>query len=282
MKFFDLHCDTPYECYKRSTDLSDRSLAVNKYAAEKFDLLKQCFAIWISEKSENPFLLYKNILNDFNSKIKDIPKNLIPVLTVEGGAVIGSDIEKVYALKSDGIKALTLTWNGKNAIASGANETGGVTAFGKEVINVLNNLKIACDLSHLNRKSFLSAVDMAKYPIATHSCLNEVNFHKRNLSISDVKLIAEKGGIIGICLYPDFLGKDVFENFYKTVFLMLDNGLENSIAIGSDFDGADMTGGIKSTNEIPLLYGFLKQKGIDIKLLDKIFYENAENFFLKL
>ena len=280
MNFFDLHCDTASECFKQSTDFGNMSLAVNFGAAECFEKWYQCFAVFIDDTLDKPYEHYKDVLKLYRENIKSAPDNLTPVLTVEGGALIKKDISRVDELKSDGVSALTLTWNYQNPIASGALTEGGVTDFGKAVINRMNKLNIACDLSHLNHESFLQAVYLAKRPLATHSCLNEVCKHPRNLNLSDVSLIAEKDGIFGICLYPAFLGGNVLQNFYRNVYLLLDKGFENNIAIGSDFDGADMTGGIKSTLEIPILYKYLLNRGISEEQLKKLFFENAYNFFL--
>ena len=54
--------------------------------------------------------------------------------------------------------------------------------------------------------------------------------------------------------------------------------MENNIATGSDFDGADMSGSLCDISKIPFLYANLNEKGIDKSVLDKIFYKNAENY----
>lgn len=231
-----------------------------------------------------PFEFYKNVISRFKEQLhKHCPDNLTPLLTVEGGALLENDVERLDELKSDGIRALTLTWNGKNEIASGALETGGLTDFGRGVINRMNRLKIACDLSHLNRESFFDSLDIAEYPFASHSALCEINEHPRNLDAVQVNELCRRGGIIGLCFYPVFLGGgDVFEKFYRCVYKLLEAGYENNIAVGSDFDGAKQDERLCNVGKIPELYAFLEQKGIEKSFLDKIFYENADNFFLKL
>ena len=59
---------------------------------------------------------------------------------------------------------------------------------------------------------------------------------------------------------------------------MLELGMENNIAIGSDFDGADMSGSLCDISKIPFLYDKLLKKGINKPILDKIFYKNTENY----
>ena len=154
MDFFDLHCDTPTECYNNNCAFLNNNLAVSDEKGSVFDNWHQCFAIWIDDKLYNPYAYYKNVLNDFKAKLKGAKKSLIPLFMVEGGCLLENEAERVYELENDGIRMLTLTWNGENQIASGAYASGGLKPFGRHVIELLNDCKIATDLSHLNRKLF--------------------------------------------------------------------------------------------------------------------------------
>ena len=58
-------------------------------------------------------------------------------------------------------------------------------------------------------------------------------------------------------------------------------GYEDYLSIGSDFDGADMSDKLYDISYIPALYEFLKYKNISENILNKIFFENAYNFFKK-
>lgn len=278
MNYFDLHCDTPYECYFKKQDFLKNSLAVSGEKGAVFDNWKQVFAVWIRDDLDEPYRLYKAILRDFKEKLSNKPDNLTPCFSVEGGAVLEDDTDRLYALKEDGVRILTLTWNGENRIAGGSKTDKGLTDFGKRVIREMNALKMLCDLSHLNEKSFYSAAELADYPLATHSNCKAVFDCPRNLSDNQLKLIAEKGGIVGLCLYPQFLGGEVFDRLYRNIYHLLELGMENSIAIGSDFDGADMAAELCDISKIPLLRAKLHEKGLSETVLGKIFYKNAEKY----
>lgn len=282
MNYFDLHCDTAFELYKRNLPFNNNELSVTAGGEKLFDKWVQTFAVWVADDADNPFTLYKSVLKDIKNKLTTAPHNLTPIFSVEGGAVIGEDISRVGILKQDGIKMLTLTWNGKNAIGGGSKTEKGLTDFGKKVIYKLNDLKIACDLSHLNSKSFYRAVEHAKYPIATHSNCYEICPHTRNLTLEQIKLIAKNQGIIGLTFYPHFLGENVLEKLYQNIYFLCDKGLESHIALGSDFDGGEMNNSLDNIFKIPTLYTYLEGKGLKTSLLDKIFYQNAYNFIAKL
>lgn len=279
MDFFDLHCDTAYKMYTDKKGFYKNSLAVSGEKGDIFYNWYQTFAVWIPDGQEEPFLFYKAVLSHLKSNLSG---KVRPVFAVEGGTVLENDADRLYSLKADGIKFLTLTWNGENAIAGGSKSEKGLTAFGKTVIEKMNKLDIRVDLSHLNDKSFYEVITIAEKPLATHSNCRSVYNVPRNLSDEQIKLICEKGGIIGLNFYPEFLGENVFNALYQNIFHLCDMGFENNIAIGSDFDGAIMCNELSDITKIPDFYDFLKSKGLNDSLLNKIFYKNAWEFSLNL
>jgi len=135
MDFFDLHCDTATKIYDNNTDFDNKSLSVNSSCAGLFDKWFQCFAVFIPENISEPFFYYENVIK----RIKDVLskadiKNLLPIYTVEGGSLLDRDLSRIDKLKSDNIKALTLTWNNENNIAGGAYSDADLKPFGIEVI----------------------------------------------------------------------------------------------------------------------------------------------------
>jgi len=279
MEFFDLHCDTPFRCFTEKKDFLKNDLDISFEKAGCFSKWSQIFAVWVREETPSPFEFYRGVLSDFKAKLSGCKSDrFTPVFSIEGGSVI-EEIDYLDEIKNDGVGVITLTWNGKNKIASGANEKGGLTTFGEAVIKKMNYLKIATDLSHLNEESFFDAISVAKFPIATHSCSKGVFEHKRNLSDKALLKIAQKGGVIGICPYPEFSDKNSFEGVYDNLCYMLSLGLENHISFGSDFDGAQMSDELRDISHIPLLRAYLLEKGVSERHLNLFFYENAANFF---
>lgn len=282
MNYFDLHCDTPHRSYINDLPLNDSSLAVN-LGYNGFEKWHQCFAVWIDDNCDNPFEIYRKTLSNFKEKLQHINSDLTPHLMVENGALLENQIERLETLKSDGIKSLTLTWNNENCIAGGCCCDARLKSFGKEVIMELNRLGLACDLAHLNKRSFFDAIEYAEKPYISHTCIESVYSHRRNIKLEQAQLISRMGGIIGVCFYPEFLPQgDVFDGIHQNLFTLLEAGLENSISIGSDFDGADMDERLSNIEQIGNLYAFLLQKGIEKLVLDKIFFENAFRFYTKL
>lgn len=298
MEFFDLHCDTLYECYYRNQPLYDNSLAVSLRQGAAFKRYIQTFAVFIpDETDELPMTVYQNIIDnarrefDKNSgclhiikTAEDLSKEGIGVLlSVEGGRVLEGDVKGLDRLYNDGVRMLTLTWNGESEIAGGAYSDSGLTGFGRQVINKMNELGMAVDLSHLNRRSFYEALPLCRYPAASHSCFDAVKCHPRNLTDEQFAAIAKQGGVVGLCLYPDFLGEgNVFESVYAHICRALELGGEDTLAIGSDFDGAEMDSMLCKLSQIPELIDFLHKKSIPESIIKKIFCKNAMNFCMKV
>lgn len=282
MNFADLHCDTLYEMIKRGVSFYDDSLSVLYSGFNLFEKHIRNYAIYLENGKDDPLFLYQKMLELYNQMIPKLRSSGVSsVLSIEGGALVesGYSVEKI---KSDGVSIMSLAWNYENTLASGSLADGGLTEKGAKIVSKMNDVGIALDLSHLNKKSFYDAIDKADSVLATHSCLSEVHNHPRNITIHQAKQISQKGGLVGVCFYPEFLGGNVFESIYKNVFLLLDAGLENNIAIGSDFDGASMSNELRTIADVPKLYEYLFTKIGDKALIDKIFYENTRIFLDKL
>ena len=280
MRYFDLHCDTARMCLKNGVMPDDNSLAASLKKGSVFDEWKQCFAVFVPDGCPHAQREYASILSGFKKKISNYGKPEC-IYTLENASFADST-DCVDRLAADGIRAVTLTWNNENALAGGAYSEAGLKPLGREIIGEMNIKKIALDLSHLNRKSFFEAGEAAETVFASHVCCHKTHRHPRNLTDDQIKYIADRGGVLGICFYPEFLGtKYAFEGVWRHINHLLNLGLEKSVCIGSDFDGADMAECLDGVDKIPGLYWFLSKRGLSYEVLDGIFFSNAEKFFKK-
>lgn len=293
MNFFDLHCDTISKCFSKMK----KSMLKNKYHIDiergksTFDKWFQTFAFWMpdtinSDKAYDLFLKQYKYMKKFDLPIysKGFDSNFKAILMVEGGLLLGEDISRIDELKNKNIKILTLTWNNENTIASGALSTGGLKPFGKQVVGKLESKNIVVDVSHLNEESFWDVARIAKKPfIATHSNAFDVCLHVRNLKVDQIREIKNVGGIIGLNFYKLFLEdncKNGVDALMKHIDYFLNQKCEDVLAIGSDFDGADMPDDIKDITYVPTVKQHISEYfGEDFA--NKIMFENAKRFFDK-
>lgn len=140
------------------------------------------------------------------------------------------------------------------------------------------------DVSHLNDASFYEVAACAGEPlVASHSNARSICRHPRNLTDAQLRLIAESGGVVGLTLYDEFVrtgGGATMEDLYRHVDYMLTLGLEDHLAIGTDFDGGPTLGCIPDISRIPDWFDDLVARGVPAAVCDKIFYRNARDFFV--
>jgi membrane dipeptidase len=145
-------------------------------------------------------------------------KKMAALLGVEGGHMIEHEIAKLEALYNRGVRYLTITWNNSTGWAtSAADETTpggavnsdgkkGLTAFGKEVIQRMNELGMMVDVSHVGEQTFWDIVQLTNKPIiASHSCVWNLCPHRRNLKDEQIKAIAQSDGVIFLNFYAGFI-----------------------------------------------------------------------------
>ena len=125
-------------------------------------------------------------------------------------------------------------------------EAGGLTPFGKEVLQANTQLGILTDLAHSNDKTFFEALDLAtRPPIVSHTAVFTLCPHWRCLTDDQVKALAKAGGAMGIAFAPNFIHADARQ---ATIDRVVDHichvadlvGIDH-VGIGSDFDGLGKT-----------------------------------------
>jgi membrane dipeptidase len=168
------------------------------------------------------------------------------MLTLEGCEAIEEDLIKLHTLYQLGVRAVGLTWNWANAVADGALEprAAGLTNFGRETVEFLNDHKIITDVSHLCERSFWDTIEIAKYPIASHSNTFSYCPHPRNLKDDQIKALINKGGVMGLTFVPPFLnqsGDAEISDILRHLDHICSIGGENHVGFGSDFDGISET-----------------------------------------
>lgn len=181
-----------------------------------------------------------------------------------------------------------LTWNENNALAGGANSEGMLTTLGKTVIEqfVANDIKI--DFAHLNKQSFFEVAKILtehkQKLMCSHTCFCEIHMHARNLDHEQIKTIVDSDGIIGLTFVGSFLtsSKRVkINDVINHIKYFLQNFGENNIAIGSDFYGTkNLPQNLRGYKSFRKLKKLLMSKGLTEQMIDKIFFLNAEKFFM--
>jgi membrane dipeptidase len=267
--------------YGHKLDFSASELHINKKGLKHFEKCYQCFAVYINDiKSIYGINYFKDVINYFLPlAVKE--KNLIPVITTEGGQVIEGNLDNLNILKENNVRIFGMVWNGENALATGAVKDNGkgLTSLGKECLQRLSDLDIYPDISHLSDQGVYDLMESYDKPfIATHSNSRAVRNHLRNLTDEQLSEIYRRGGLTGLNLYPPTIAENpAVSDLIKHVEHMLELGGENCISLGCDWDGTSLPDGITGIESIYNISSELS-KFYNKDIVDKIIYKNALRF----
>lgn len=308
MKLVDLHCDTISKLTfeKKNENLYDSSNSVDIKKLQRSHSLLQVFAMFVymdgkcdplkdclemADKFYNELDKYKNYIAVVKS-YKDIEKNerqnkISALLSVEEGGVIEGKLYNLRNLYRLGVRLMTLSWNFPNEIGfpncKQEYMKNGLTDFGKEVVEEMNNIGMVIDVSHLSDGGFYDVARLSKKPfVASHSDARSITNHPRNLTDDMIKILSQKGGATGINFCSDFLGNSehgTIEEMVQHIKHIKKVGGIDVIAIGTDFDGIEKDPEIKNSGEMDKLYCALKDEGFSDDDVEKIFYRNALRVF---
>lgn len=117
-----------------------------------------------------------------------------------------------------------------------------LTPLGRVAVQKLESMRVLVDLAHIGRRSFFQAVevhDRSLPLIVTHTGVDSVHRHWRNLTDEQIRTIADTGGTVGIMLQSAFLGSGRVDvrTFVDHVDYVISLVGENHVSLGSDFDG---------------------------------------------
>lgn len=166
------------------------------------------------------------------------------MLTLEGGGGLFADSKELDTLRGAGLSVLGMAWD-DNELASSAwtRDDRGLTEEGRKLLDRCGELGIVIDVSHLSDRAFYETLERSPMPVlATHSNFRDVCNSPRNLTKEMAEMIAKRGGVIGLNLYPSFLnesGEADREDVLRHVDYALNLFGDDHLGFGFDIDGTD-------------------------------------------
>ncbi|WP_282942683.1 dipeptidase [Paenibacillus sp. RC67] len=264
MRIIDLHCDALLKIWRSNGQLAYNNapeLASNKARLLQGGVSTQCFAVFVPPtlRAEHKFqaaldqihYFYDEVLGK-NPEMKHIKEwsdfdllqegQIGAMLTLEGVDPIGNDLRQLHILFQLGVRSVGLTWNHANLAADGVLEPrgAGLSVFGKEIVHFNNAHQRLTDVSHLSENGFWDVIELADYPIASHSNAKAICDHPRNLTDEQAKAMFDKGGMIHVIYSPAFVKQGegvIISDLIKHIDHFCSLGGVRNIGLGSDFDG---------------------------------------------
>ena len=305
----DLHCDTIMQLldHPDSGDLYRNTWKIDIEKLQKAHSKVQDFALFINlGKTNDPYGRYEEMRNLCTTQIHLYGEHIQHVLSyqdvesvyesgkigalmsIEEGGVLGGDLDKLKQAYQDGVRLITLTWNYPNGLGEPhcGEQHKKLTPKGIEFVEAMQDLGIIVDCSHLNDAGTEQLGDILDTPfVASHSNAREVTAHTRNLPDNLIKLIANKGGVIGLNFAQSFLGTSPvsrIDDIVKHGLHLINKGGEDVVALGTDFDGIKPDTEIKDASEMYRLYDAFKEAGLSVEQCEKLFWKNADRLLKEI
>lgn len=207
---------------------------------------------------EEPFEATVADIAAWDGFIREHPNDLLKVLTagdilraksqqkvgmiygVQNTAMLGDQLDRVELFANLGLRIIQLTYNPANKVGDGsmAPENRGLTPFGRQVVERLNANRIIVDLGHSGEHTCLEAARVSTQPIAvSHTGCRALANLPRNKTDEELRLVASKGGYVGIYFMSVFLtstGQATADDVVAHVEHAIQICGEDHVGIGTD------------------------------------------------
>ncbi len=165
------------------------------------------------------------------------------VLAMEGAEPFGRSVELADAFVDLGVRMVGLTWQYRTFAADGDTEPGrgGLSAFGREVVERLVERGVILDLAHTSPGTFDEMLELVADKggsvIVSHVGCRALCDVPRNLSDDQLRAVGAAGGVVAIGGNPYLLGLDdrSTRRMVQHIAHAVDVAGADHVAIGSDF-----------------------------------------------
>jgi membrane dipeptidase len=214
----------------------------------------------------------------------------VVVLHLEGAEAIDAPLEALDLWYAAGLRSLGPVWSRPNVFAHGvpfispsSPDTGpGLTTAGHALVRRCAELGILVDLSHLNEAGFWDVARSDVGPlVATHSAVHTLCPTSRNLTDEQIDAIGSSDGLVGIVFACAFLRSDFADDADTPLELIARHaryiteriGVAH-VALGSDFDGAQIPAALGDVAGLPALLDALTAVGFSSEEVAAIAWHN--------
>lgn len=152
----------------------------------------------------------------------------------------GNDPDRIDLFHRMGLRSCQLTYNTRNLLGVGCWEPGGITEVGRTMIARMNARGMLIDLSHANMQTMAETIAASRAPvIISHTACMAVHENRRNTTDANLRALANRGGLVGICQMRPFLTalkKDNLPAYFEHIMHAVNVAGAEHVCIGSDRD----------------------------------------------
>jgi membrane dipeptidase len=260
----DMHLDTVTEMSERNITWDDRRLEASLPALLQAGVNVVVQAAWIPRGDPDPrgtgigkIRRIRNMVRQSKGRAALVtgPAQLervvaegriAVVIALEGGTALTAGEKTLREFRSLGLSMLGLTWSESSAYADSsaeprAGDAGGLTAEGRAMVRLANELGLILDVSHMSDRATAETVALSRAPVvASHSNASALCDVPRNLSDGLLQAITKRGGLVGAMFHGPFVvaeRKAVRADVVAQIVGLVERLGADHVGLGSDWDG---------------------------------------------
>jgi membrane dipeptidase len=198
----------------------------------------QNIAFWDSEIAKHPEALLKI---EHGGQIVEAKRSgrLGVIYGFQDTTPYGENLDRFDTFHNFGVRIVQLTYNRRNLMGDGCLEPGnaGLSKFGREMLAKMNACGVLLDLSHCGQRTTREGIESSTRPVAiTHAGCSAVADMPRNKRDEELRLLADRGGVIGIYIMPYLRvsGQVIAEDVIRHLEYALKVCGEDHVGIGTD------------------------------------------------
>ena len=204
----------------------------------KFMLAVKNIADLEHELTLHPNALMK-ILRGGDIQAAKASKRLGIIYGCQDTTMLEADLKNLVVFADLGVRIVQPTYNIRNLMGDGCIEKadGGLSKLGYDFIAEMNRLKLLLDLSHAGPRTIAEGIAASRAPTAiTHTGCRALVDLPRNTRDSELRALAERGGVAGIYFMP-FLresGQPHAEDLIRHIEHAVNVCGEDHVGLGTD------------------------------------------------
>jgi membrane dipeptidase len=211
--------------------------SVGSYAKD-YDRTVQNIAHWDSQIAAHPDVLVKVTRGAELDEARRSGRLGI-LYGFQDTTMYGENLDRFDLFHDFGVRIVQLTYNRRNLMGDGCLEPGnaGLSTLGRQMIARMNERGVLVDLSHCGQRTTHEGIAASKRPVAiTHAGCAALADMPRNKRDEELRLLAERGGVIGIYVMPYLrnAGQVMAEDVIRHIEHALTICGEDHVGIGTD------------------------------------------------
>ena len=204
------------------------------------------------------------------------------LVTCEGADFVedGPDadaFERVHEAYASGVRSITIVHYRQNRYGDLQTEPPlhhGLSAAGRELVEVMNDVGLIVDLAHASFETTRDAVAASRHPVMiSHSHLaGPRSDHPRLVTDEHARIVSGAGGLIGA--WPSGVVSETLDDFIDEVIRLIEVVGVEHVAIGTDLD-ANFRPVLTEYRQFDDLDDGLAARGFDATDIDRVLGRNA-------